>query len=394
MNTNEKALKLHQTYQGKIATKIKVPVDKPEDLTLAYTPGVAAPCLAINENKENSYVYTNRGNSVAVISDGSAVLGLGNIGPEAAMPVMEGKALLLKKFADIDAIAIVLDTQDSEEIIKTVKYLAPTFGAINLEDISAPKCVEIERRLINELNIPIFHDDQHGTAIVVTAALINAAKLVKKEIKDLTVAISGTGAAGSSIMRMLKRLGVKTIYGYNSKGVVDIRNYDKYNFLIKELLDDGVISTPVNHDNTLKSIMVDADVFIGVSAPNLVDKEMVSLMNKDSIIFALANPLPEILPDEAKLGGARVIGTGRSDFPNQINNLLAFPGIFKGALMAKATKITEEMKLEAAYAIASLINDDELSEDYIVPSTFDDRVVKAVSEAVRKVAIESNVIRK
>ncbi|HHU27695.1 TPA: NADP-dependent malic enzyme [bacterium] len=394
MNTNEKALKLHQTYQGKIATKIKVPVDKPEDLTLAYTPGVAAPCLAINENKENSYVYTNRGNSVAVISDGSAVLGLGNIGPEAAMPVMEGKALLLKKFADIDAIAIVLDTQDSEEIIKTVKYLAPTFGAINLEDISAPKCVEIERRLINELNIPIFHDDQHGTAIVVTAALINAAKLVKKEIKDLTVAISGTGAAGSSIMRMLKRLGVKTIYGYNSKGVVDIKNYDKYNFLIKELLDDGVISTPVNHDNTLKSIMVDADVFIGVSAPNLVDKEMVSLMNKDSIIFALANPLPEILPDEAKLGGARVIGTGRSDFPNQINNLLAFPGIFKGALMAKATKITEEMKLEAAYAIASLINDDELSEDYIVPSTFDDRVVKAVSEAVRKVAIESNVIRK
>lgn len=310
------------------------------------------------------------------------------------MPVMEGKALLLKKFADIDAIAIVLDTQDSEEIIKTVKYLAPTFGAINLEDISAPKCVEIERRLINELNIPIFHDDQHGTAIVVTAALINAAKLVKKEIKDLTVAISGTGAAGSSIMRMLKRLGVKTIYGYNSKGVVDIKNYDKYNFLIKELLDDGVISTPVNHDNTLKSIMVDADVFIGVSAPNLVDKEMVSLMNKDSIIFALANPLPEILPDEAKLGGARVIGTGRSDFPNQINNLLAFPGIFKGALMAKATKITEEMKLEAAYAIASLINDDELSEDYIVPSTFDDRVVKAVSEAVRKVAIESNVIRK
>lgn len=394
MDTYEKALRLHQNYQGKLATVIKVPVETPSDLTLAYTPGVAAPCLAIKENKENSYIYTNRGNIVAVISDGSAVLGLGNIGPEASMPVMEGKSLLLKKFANIDAIPIVLDTQDSEEIIKTVKYLAPSFGAVNLEDISAPRCVEIERRLKDELNIPVFHDDQHGTAIVVTAALINAAKLVKKNISDLTVTMSGTGAAGSSIMRMLKSLGVKTIYAYNSAGVVDIKKYDGYNFVIKELLDGNIISTPNKHDDTLSSIMIGSDVFIGVSAPNLVTKEMVSLMNKDSIIFALANPTPEIMPTEAKLGGARIIGTGRSDFPNQINNLLAFPGIFRGALDAKATKITEEMKLEAAYAIASLINDYELKEDYIVPSTFDDRVVKVVSNAVRKVAIDLNVVRK
>lgn len=394
MDTYEKALRLHQNYQGKLATVIKVPVETPSDLTLAYTPGVAAPCLAIKENKENSYIYTNRGNIVAVISDGSAVLGLGNIGPEASMPVMEGKSLLLKKFANIDAIPIVLDTQDSEEIIKTVKYLAPSFGAVNLEDISAPRCVEIERRLKDELNIPVFHDDQHGTSIVVTAALINAAKLVKKNISDLTVTMSGTGAAGSSIMRMLKSLGVKTIYAYNSAGVVDIKKYDGYNFVIKELLNENIISTPNEHDDTLSSIMIGSDVFIGVSAPNLVTKEMVSLMNKDSIIFALANPTPEIMPTEAKLGGARIIGTGRSDFPNQINNLLAFPGIFRGALDAKATKITEEMKLEAAYAIASLINDYELKEDYIVPSTFDDRVVKVVSNAVRKVAIDLNVVRK
>lgn len=393
MSVYEDSLKLHEEAKGKIEIKSKVTVTNPGELSLAYTPGVAEPCRKIKENQENVYKYTSKGNIVAVISDGSAVLGLGNIGPYAAIPVMEGKSILLKEFANVDSIPLCLDTQDTEEIIRTCKILAPSLGGINLEDISAPRCVEIERRLIEELDIPVMHDDQHGTAIVVSAALINCARLTKKKLSDLTVVISGTGAAGSSIARMIKRLGVKTLYGYNKDGVVDKKNYDSYDFLIKELLDNNIIDTKENHNNTLASLLEGANVFIGVSAPNLVTANMVKTM-VDPMIFAMANPTPEITPEEAKKGGAIIIGTGRSDYPNQINNLLAFPGIFRGALDAKATKITEEMKTAASYAIAYLIKDEELSYDYIVPSPFDKRVVDAVSTAIKNKAIETNMIRK
>jgi malate dehydrogenase (oxaloacetate-decarboxylating) len=394
MDIKEKALLLHEKYQGKISIVSKVPLENKEDLSVFYTPGVAEPCLEIKDDIENVYKYTSKGNTVAIITDGSAVLGLGNIGSLAAIPVMEGKAILLKKFANIDAIPLCLDTQDVEEIIRTCKILAPSFGAINLEDISAPRCVEVERRLIKELNIPVFHDDQHGTAIVVGAAILNASKLIKKPLNNMRVVLSGTGAAGSSIARTLKKLGVKEINAYNLQGVVDISKYDKYDFLIKELLDQGVISTPKKHDNTLSSILVNADCFIGVSGPNLVSAQMVKTMNQDSIVFAMANPVPEIMPEVALTGGARIVGTGRSDFPNQINNLLAFPGIFKGAFKGKATKITEEMKLAASYAIASLVKEDELRDDYIIPSPFNGEVVKVVSEAVMNMAIKQGVVRK
>lgn len=392
MNVYEESLKLHEEACGKIEIKSKVKVTNSTELSRAYSPGVAEPCRKIQQNPSDVYKYTSKGNIVAVISDGSAVLGLGNIGPLAGIPVMEGKSILLKEFANVDSIPLCLDTQDTEEIIRTCKILAPSLGGINLEDISAPRCVEIERRLIKELDIPVMHDDQHGTAIVVSAALINCARLTKKKLEDLKVVLSGTGAAGSSIARMINRLGVKTIYAYNKDGVVDSKNYDNYDFLIKELLDDRVISTKEGHDGTLASLLKDSNVFIGVSAPNLVTAEMVKTM-KDPMIFAMANPTPEITPEEAKKGGALVIGTGRSDYPNQINNILAFPGIFRGALDAKATKITEEMKMAASYAIASLVSDDELSYDYIIPSPFDKRVVSAVSAAIKEKAIETGVVR-
>ncbi len=390
----DEALKLHRELKGKFEIKSKVEINSPKDLTLAYTPGVAEPCLKIKENPNDVYTYTTKGNIVAVITDGTAVLGLGDIGPKAALPVMEGKSILLKRFADIDSFPLCLDTKDPEEIIKTCKYLAPSLGAINLEDISAPRCVTIERRLKDELDIPVFHDDQHGTAIVVGAALLNSCRLTKKKMSDLTVVLSGTGAAGSSIARMLKKLGVGRLYAININGVVDKKNYDSYDFLVKELIDDGIIDTKEGHDNTLASLMKDSNAFIGVSAPNLVSIEMVKSMAKDPFIFALANPTPEISYEDAKLANAYVIGTGRSDHPNQINNLLAFPGIFRGALDSHATKITEEMKMAASLAIASLISDNELTPDYVIPSPFDSRVVKAVSQAVMEEAQKSGVIRK
>ena len=387
----EASLKLHREKNGKLETKSKVRVANKEDLALAYTPGVAYACKEIEANKDDAYLYTSKSNMVAVITDGSAVLGLGNIGPYAAIPVMEGKSILLKELAGVDSIPLCLKTQDVEEIIKTCKYLEPTLGAINLEDISAPRCVTIERRLIEEMDIPVFHDDQHGTSIIVAAAFLNIARYTKRNLADLTVVMSGTGAAGSMVAKMLKKIGVGTIYAYDITGVIDKAKYDSYNFLIKELIDDGVYSTPKNHDNTLASIMKGADAFVGVSAPNLVSKEMVKSMNKNSIIFAMANPTPEISYDDAKEAGAYIVGSGRSDYPNQINNVLAFPGIFKGALKVRASKINEEMKLAAAFAIANVISDDELNENYIVPDPFDKRVVEAVSKAVAEAAIKTKV---
>lgn len=394
MNVKEKALQLHEEHRGKLEVVSKVPLKTAEDLSVAYTPGVAEPCLRIKDDPELVYKYTTKCNTVCVLSDGSAVLGLGNIGALAAMPVMEGKAVLMKELAGIDSFPLCIDTQDTEEIIKVCKYIAPTFGAINLEDISAPRCVEIERRLIEELDIPVFHDDQHGTAIIVGAALINVCRLTGRKLNDMKFVISGTGAAGSSIARHLKRLGAGKIYGCNKFGVVDKKNYDKYNFLVRELLDGGIYSSPDNGEKQLSEILKGADVFIGVSAPELVNADMVRSMNKDPIIFAMANPVPEITPEEAKKGGAFIVGTGRSDYPNQINNCLAFPGIFRGALDAKATKINEEMKIAASYALANVLTDDELSKDKIVPLFSDKRVVPAISEAVKECAVKCNVYRK
>ncbi|MFA7126226.1 MAG: NADP-dependent malic enzyme [Bacilli bacterium] len=376
----EKALKIHEG--GKLKVVSTVPMEDSQDLALAYTPGVAFPCLAIKDNPEDVYRYTSKGHMVAIVSDGTAVLGLGDIGPYAAIPVMEGKALLLKRFADIDAFPICLDTKDPEKIIDTVKLISPMFGGIILEDISAPRCVMIERRLKQELSIPVFHDDQHGTAIVVGSALLNASRLLKKPLASMKVVVSGTGAAGSSVMRIIRGLGVGTLYAYNIQGVVDCKKIDQYDFVLKELLEDGIIDTPAGENQSLASIMKGAHVFIGVSAPNIVTEDMVASMEKDAIVFAMANPTPEIMPDLAKKAGARIVGTGRSDFPNQVNNVLAFPGIFKGALLARAPQITEEMKLIAARAIASLITDSELQDDYVVPSAFDPRVVQVVSQAI------------
>lgn len=391
MDLKTEALALHRENKGKLEIKSKVKIENQHDLSLAYTPGVAYACKEIEANPDDAYIYTSKSNMVAVITDGSAVLGLGNIGPYGAIPVMEGKSILMKELAGVDSIPICLNTQDVEEIIKTCKYLEPTLGAINLEDISAPRCVTIERRLIEEMNIPVFHDDQHGTSIIVAAAFLNVARLTKRKLSDMTVVMSGTGAAGSMIAKMLKRIGIGKIYASDITGVIDKKKYDSYNFLIKELIDEGTYDTPINHDNTLKSILKGADAFIGVSAPNLVTKEMVKSMNDGAIVFAMANPTPEISYDDAKAAGAYICGSGRSDYPNQINNVLAFPGLFKGALAVRASKINEEMKLAAAKAIAYIISDDELSPDYIVPGPFDKRVVEAVSNAVADAAIKTGV---
>lgn len=388
-NVYEKALRKHAEWKGKVGVRAKAEIKDKDDLSLAYTPGVAEPCMAISRNKEDAFKYTWKGNIVAVVSDGTAVLGLGDIGPEASLPVMEGKSVLFKQFGDVDAIPIVLDTKDTEEIIQTVKNIAPTFGGINLEDISAPRCIEIERRLKEELDIPVFHDDQHGTAIVVTAALINALKLVDKKAEDINVVVSGTGAAGSSIIKMMESLGVNNIYAFNSRGVLNRKNkYD--NFLYEEIAN---ITNENQEDLTLKEAMAKADVFIGVSVKGLLDEEMVKSMRDDAIVFAMANPEPEIHYVNAKAAGARVVGTGRSDAPNQINNVLAFPGIFKGALKVRASKITEGMKMAAAVGIAKLVSDEELNEENVIPSAFDPRVADVVADEVAKKAIEEGVAR-
>ena len=390
MDIYERALKLHEENKGKIEINSKVKVRNKEDLSLAYSPGVAEPCRKIAENREDIYKYTSKGNLVAVVTDGSAVLGLGDIGPHASLPVMEGKSILLKEFAGVDSFPICLDTKDVDKIVETVRLIAPGLGGINLEDISAPRCIEIEKRLKEQLDIPVFHDDQHGTAIVVVAGLINALKLVGKKPEDVVVVVNGIGAAGSSIVKMVKNFGVK-----------DILACDRYGILYKDKPENielhEEIASMTNKDGkkgSLADALQGADVFLGVSAPGIVSEEMVSSMNKDAIIFAMANPTPEIMPDLAIKAGARVAGCGRSDFPNQINNVLAFPGIFRGALDAKATDITEEMKLEAAYAIASVISDEELRDDYIIPDAFDNRVVEAVANAVKTKAIESGKVRK
>lgn len=391
MSFYDEALKLHAEHHGKLCVESKIPCEDSHDLSVAYTPGVAQPCREIAKDPEQSYVYTNRGNTVAVISDGTAVLGLGDIGPEAAMPVMEGKCLLMKKFAGIDAWPLVIDTKDTDEIVKFVKTVAPSFGAVNLEDISAPRCVEIERRLIEECSIPVFHDDQHGTAIVVLAALINCLRLKKAKPEEQKVVISGCGAAGSSIIRMLYRYGFHKIYAFDIDGCVDPDKADSYNDLKKELLQ--YVNLDYQHYASLAEAMVGADIFVGVSAPRLVTKEMVRSMNPGNVVFAMANPEPEISYEDVKDAGAYIIGTGRSDYPNQVNNLLAFPGLFRGALDAKATKITEEMKMAASIGIASLISDDELNPENVIVSAFDERVVPTVAKAVAEETVRSGYYR-
>jgi malate dehydrogenase (oxaloacetate-decarboxylating) len=379
MDLNEKALLLHKEWNGKLNTVSKSPVKTREDLAIAYTPGVAEPCKVIAKDPEAAYTYTMKANTVAVISDGSAVLGLGNIGALAAMPVMEGKCVLFKEFGDVNAVPIVLDTQDTDEIVNTIANIAPTFGGINLEDISAPRCFEIEERLKAMLNIPVFHDDQHGTAIVVLAAIINALKVTGKKKEECRIVMSGAGAAGIAIAKLLLTYGFKHIILCGSKGIISKDN-PKLNWMQKKMTE---VTNLDNLSGSLADALKGADIFIGVSAPNIVTPEMVASMNKDAIIFAMANPVPEIMPDVAKAAGARVVGTGRSDFPNQINNVIAFPGIFKGALEGRASQITEEMKLAAAEALAGLVSDEELNEDFIMPEAFDPRVAKAVSEAVK-----------
>ncbi len=380
MTTNEKALMLHEEWGGKLTTEAKAKVDSSEALALAYTPGVAEPCKVIAKDPEAAYKYTIKSNTIAVVSDGSAVLGLGNIGPYAAMPVMEGKAVLFKEFGGVNAVPICLDTQDTEEIIKTVTYLAPTFGGINLEDISAPRCFEIEERLKATLKIPVFHDDQHGTAIVVLAGLINALKVTGKKKEEVKVVINGAGSAGIAITKLLYNYGFKTILLLDSKGIISSKS-ERLNDVKREMLK---IVNPGDESGTLADAVKGADIFIGVSAAGVLTGEMVKTMNKDAIIFAMANPVPEIMPDEAKAAGARIVGTGRSDFPNQINNVVAFPGIFKGALEGRAEQITEEMKYAAALALAGMISDDELSEDMVLPEAFREGVADTVAEAVKK----------
>ena len=380
MSNDEKALFLHEQWNGKLETKVKSHIRSREDLSLAYTPGVAQPCIKIAQNKEDVYKYTSKANTIAVVSDGSAVLGLGNIGPEAAMPVMEGKAAIFKEFANINAVPICLDTQNTDEIISAVKNIAPTFGGINLEDISAPRCFEIERRLNDILDIPVFHDDQHGTAIVVLAGIINALKVVNKKHENCRVTISGAGAAGIALAKILAKYGFEDIIVCGTKGIINSRLHC-LNVAQMELLN---ITNKLDISGTLADALVGADIYIGVSAPGIVTKEMASKMNKDAIIFAMANPIPEIMPEDAKASGASIVGTGRSDFPNQVNNVLAFPGVFKGALEGRAKEITDKMKLAAANAIASLIPDNELSEDNILPEAFDPRVIEVVSKAVKE----------
>ena len=380
MNISEKALMLHEQWNGKLEVVSKVPVKSREDLSIAYTPGVAEPCKVIAQDKEAAYKYTMKANTVAVVSDGSAVLGLGNIGPYAAMPVMEGKAVLFKEFGGVNAVPICLDTQDTEEIIKAVTYLAPAYGGINLEDISAPRCFEIEERLKEILDIPVFHDDQHGTAIVVLAGIINALKVVGKKKEDCRVVVNGAGSAGVAITRLLLTYGFPHITMCDKVGIVS-KKTEGLNWMQQKMTE---VTNLEQQTGTLADAMKDADIFVGVSAPGIVSAEMVASMNKDAILFAMANPVPEIMPDVAKAAGARVVGTGRSDFPNQVNNVVAFPGIFKGALEGRATKITEEMKLAAANAIASLVPDDELSDDNIMPEAFNPKVAKVVAAAVKE----------
>lgn len=379
MTINEKALALHEKWHGKLETVSKTPVKTREDLSLAYTPGVAEPCKVIAENKEAAYTYTWKSNTVAVVSDGSAVLGLGNIGPHAAMPVMEGKAVLFKEFGGVNAVPICLDTQDTEEIIKAVTYLAPGFGGINLEDISAPRCFEIEERLKEILDIPVFHDDQHGTAIVVLAGIINGLKVVGKKKEDCKVVVNGAGSAGVAITKLLLTYGFPHVIMCDKVGIIG-KDTEGLNWMQQKMTE---VTNPDNLSGTLADALKGADIFVGVSAPNIVTPDMVSSMNRDSILFAMANPVPEIMPDVAKAAGARVVGTGRSDFPNQVNNVVAFPGIFKGALEGRAVQITEEMKLAAAQAIAALVPDDRLSEDNIMPEAFDPQVAEVVAEAVK-----------
>lgn len=379
MTTNEKALLMHEKWNGKLETVSKTPVKTREDLAIAYTPGVAEPCKVIAQDKEAAYKYTMKANTVAVVSDGSAVLGLGNIGPYAAMPVMEGKAVLFKEFGNVNAVPICLDTQDTEEIIKAVTYLAPGFGGINLEDISAPRCFEIEERLKEILDIPVFHDDQHGTAIVVLAGVINALKVVGKKKEDCRVVVNGAGSAGVAITRLLLTYGFPNITMCDKVGIVS-KDTEGLNWMQKKMTE---VTNLNNETGSLADALKGADIFIGVSAPNIVTPEMVASMNHDSILFAMANPVPEIMPDVAKAAGARVVGTGRSDFPNQVNNVVAFPGIFKGALEGRATQITEEMKLAAAEAIAGLVPADKLSDDNIMPEAFDPQVAEVVANAVK-----------
>ena len=379
MTTNEKALKLHEEWNGKLETISKTPVKTREDLALAYTPGVAEPCKVIAQDKEAAYTYTWKANTVAVVSDGSAVLGLGNIGPYAAMPVMEGKAVLFKEFGGVNAVPICLDTQDTEEIIKAVTYLAPGFGGINLEDISAPRCFEIEERLKEILDIPVFHDDQHGTAIVVLAGIINALKVTGKKKEDCKVVVNGAGSAGIAITKLLLTYGFTNLIMCDKVGIIN-KSVEGLNEMQQKMAE---LTNPDNESGSLADAMKGADIFVGVSAPNIVTPEMAASMNKDSILFAMANPVPEIMPDKAKAAGVRIVGTGRSDFPNQINNVVAFPGIFKGALEGRARQITEEMKLAAANAIAGLVPDDELNEDNIMPEAFNPQVAEVVANAVK-----------
>ena len=380
MTINEKALELHEKWNGKLDIVSKVQVKTREDLALAYTPGVAEPCKVIAKDPEAAYRYTIKSNTVAVVSDGSAVLGLGNIGPLAAMPVMEGKAVLFKEFGGINAFPICLDTQDTEEIIETVVRIAPAFGGINLEDISAPRCFEIEERLKKLLNIPVFHDDQHGTAIVVLAGIINALKVTGKKKEDCRVVVNGAGSAGVAITKLLLNYGFPHITMCDKTGML-CKGMEGLNWMQEKMVE---VTNLEHKTGTLADALKGADIFVGVSAPGIVSQEMVASMNKDSILFAMANPVPEIMPDLAKAAGARVVGTGRSDFPNQVNNVLIFPGIFRGALEGRATAITEEMKLAAANAIAALVDDSELSDENILPAAFDPRVADAVSKAVKE----------
>ena len=378
MDIAQESLRLHEQWQGKLETVPKMRIETREDLALAYTPGVAEPCRKIAENPSDAYKYTMKANTVAVVSDGSAVLGLGNIGPAAAMPVMEGKCALFKTFGGVNAVPLCLDTQDVDEIVETVKRLAPSFGGINLEDISAPRCFEIERRLIDELDIPVFHDDQHGTAIVVLSGVINALRLTGKQKESCRVVVNGAGSAGIAIAKLLLNYGFRNLILCDKCGIINSRSEG-----INEVQRAMLATTNLNdEEGTLADATRGADIFVGVSAPGIVSADMVKSMNSDAILFAMANPTPEIFPDVARAAGARVVGTGRSDFPNQINNVVAFPGIFKGALESRATRITEQMKLAAAEALAALVSDDELSEDFIMPEPFDPRAVEAVAAAV------------
>lgn len=389
MSIQEESLKMHEQWKGKIEVISTVPVANKKDLSLAYTPGVAEPCLAIQKDVDLSYTYTRRWNLVAVITDGTAVLGLGDIGPEAGMPVMEGKCVLFKTFGDVDAFPLCVRSKNVDEIVNTVKLIAGSFGGVNLEDISAPRCFEIERRLKEVCDIPIFHDDQHGTAVVVLAAMINALKIVKKDINDISVVVNGSGAAGIAVTRLLMSMGLKKVILCDRKGAI----YEGREDLNAEKEEMARISNLEKKKGSLKDVLAGADVFIGLSAPGMVTKDMIKTMAKDPVIFAMANPIPEIMPDEAKEAGAKVIGTGRSDFANQINNVLAFPGIFRGALDVRASDINDEMKIAAAKAIADLIAGAELNEEYIIPAPFDPRVGKAVAAAVAKAARDSGVAR-